>query len=601
MISAGKGYMFLIVDNFHLPNQEKQMNIRNFAIKFLAISALILSGCGAGGSPDGDPVTGSPDIRYNQTGYYPAAPKEFAVVNSEETGFEILDNTDDSVVHTGTLSDNQYWSDSGENVKQGDFTSFQTPGTWKIRVGEMVTGPFIIGDNILEPVTRDLLKFFYFQRASMAITAANGGVYARSAGHADTAADYHSTTGKSGSRNVPGGWYDAGDYGKYIVNGGISIATLMGLYEAAGDVAGDSALNIPESGNGRSDLLDEMKYELDWFKTMQDTDGGVFFKVAAITWANAWCMPSEDPNTRYVIGKSTSAALNFAAVMAQASRVFAAYDAAWAADCETRAINAWNWAVDNPSMAGPQDSQDSANGGSGAYGDGDYSDEFIWAACELWLATGDAEYSDYIDSNMGGYTLSGPAYWGGMKNLGLFSLAIAGSGTRQTSARNAITGFADTILDRIEEHPYAIPMQTSDFGWGSNGGLGNYGVILAYAWIISGDTAYLQGTARLANYLLGKNATGYGFITGYGHQKIMYPHHRPSATDGIADPVPGMVAGGPNPGQNDAGANVSYPSDLPATSFVDDTDSYASNEVTINWNAPAYFMFAVMEKDKSSF
>lgn len=561
---------------------------------------LLLVGCSSASGGSSEPVGGEA-LHYNQVGYYVTAPKEFSVINSAATSFDIIDSGD-AVVQSGTLTDAVYWSDAGENVKTGDFTSLQTAGTYRIKVGTMLSSEFSIGDSVLTPVGAALEKFYYYQRASFALTAdCADAPYARASGHPDTAASYHSTSGKTGgTRDVHGGWYDAGDYGKYIVNGGISVATLMGLYEAAGDVTGDDALNIPESSNGKSDLLDEIKYETDWFKTMQDTDGGVFFKVAATTWANAWCMPASDPNTRYVIGKSTTSTLNFAAVMAQASRVFASYDSAYAADCSARAINAWTWAKSHAAFAGP--TTGGANDGSGAYGDSTYTDEFNWAACELYLATGTAEYKTYLDGHLGGYSIGSAADWANVRNLGIYSLAIKGTGAYKTGAVAGITGFADALLGRMASHPSDIPMQTADFNWGSNGGLANYGVILAYAYTVSNDAKYLRGASKVADYLLGKNATGYCFVSGFGSTRVMHPHHRVSANDNVVDPVPGMLSGGPNVDQNDLSSGlVTYPSNLPALCYTDDSDSYASNEVTINWNAPAAFVFYVLEKNKASF
>lgn len=549
--------------------------------------------------PPVPPITdGAPEIRYNQSGYLTTAPKVFVVTNSEATTFDIIDASNGSVVKTGALVDKGYWTDAEQTVRAGDFSTLTAAGSYKIRVGTLESASFSINTTTAGTLARDLLRFYYYQRASMGIAASYAEGYSRAAGHADTSLARHSTSGTTtGTWSAPGGWYDAGDYGKYIVNGGIATATLMGLYDLDSGAVGDGN-NIPESGNGKSDLLDELKYELDWFKSMQDTDGGVFFKVAAITWNNGWCMPADDPNARYLIGKSTGSTLNFAAVMAQASRVFASYDASWAADCLTRAESAWAWATSHASVAAP--TADSANGGSGGYGDGSYDDEFLWAASELWIASSKTTYQDYVTSHIGSWSIYAIAGWGDTRTLGILSLAQKGSGTIGTSAKAAVKAFADTLLARIGGHPYGIPMQSSDFVWGSNGVIGNYGVILAYAWKQTGDAKYLRGIAQIADYLLGKNATGSSFVTGHGSKTPMNPHHRISSTDGPAAPVPGMVVGGPNPGQEDKGSSVTYPSVLPARSYVDDTDSYASNEEAINWNAPAVLMLYILDRGKGS-
>lgn len=91
---------------------------------------------------------------------------------------------------------------------------------------------------------------------------------------------------------------------------------------------------------------------------------------------------------------------------------------------------------------------------------------------------------------------------------------------------------------------------------------------------------------------MGRNGTSYAFVTGYGDKTPMNPHHRPSGADGVEAPVPGLIAGGPNPGQQDG---CSYPSDIPDQSYVDDYCSYASNEIAINWNAPLVYLGNALE------
>ena len=126
----------------------------------------------------------------------------------------------------------------------------------------------------------------------------------------------------------PGGWYDAGDYGKYVVNGALSTGQMLLLCTLYPQAVTDQALHIPESGNGISDLLDELKYELDWLLTMQDEDGGVFHKLTAKNFSG-FVSPEAYDLDRYVIGKGTAASLDFAAVLAQAARLLAPTNEFW--------------------------------------------------------------------------------------------------------------------------------------------------------------------------------------------------------------------------------------------------------------------------------
>ncbi|HVX49458.1 MAG TPA: glycoside hydrolase family 9 protein, partial [Chitinophagaceae bacterium] len=120
----------------------------------------------------------------------------------------------------------------------------------------------------------------------------------------------------------------------------------------------------------------------------------------------------------------------------------------------------------------------------------------------------------------------------------------------------------------------------------------NQGIALVNAYLISGDKKYLAGAISNIDYLLGRNATGYCFVTGFGTKSTMHPHHRQSIADGVAAPVPGLLAAGPNPGKQDGTA---YPLSEPETAYNDNEKAYASNEIAINWNAPAVYLVNALE------
>jgi endoglucanase len=443
-----------------------------------------------------------------------------------------------------------------------------------------------------EELARFLTKSYYYQRASQELYARYAGQWSRQAGHADTRVAFHPSSGHTeGFLSSPGGWYDAGDYNKYIVNAGISVGQLLMAYWAAPEIFIDGTLDIPESGNGQNDLLDEVKYELDWMKTMQDSDGGVFFKITSKEFCGM-VMPEDDDLPRWVVGKSTTSALDFAAVMAMASRVYATYNAGYAADCLSRAERAWDWAVRNPAIpySNPSDIH------TGEYGDNRLSDEFFWAAVELAIATdGKEEYKTYVQQHFGDYSTVTEPSWGFVAPLGVMTLAFAPDvcGVK-FRASEAIVDFGRNSLRQIEQSPDGMPY--INFNWGSNSGVANTGVLIMSAYRLTGDKAFLKGGKAISDYLLGKNATGYCFITGVegiGTKTAMNPHHRPSVADGIAEPVPGFLVGGPNGARDDERTGVVYPDHRPEMCYVDVTESYASNEVAINWNAPAILFYAL--------
>ncbi len=525
-------------------------------------------------------------IRINQLGYYPAANKFAIVANSNATTFELVNAADSIVEFSGDMGQRTYWKDATDSVKLCNFSDFTKPGNYFIRIpGFGDSYIFSISDTILRKAAYASLKSFYYQRSSYELTTPYAGIWARKAGHPDTQCILHSSTGKSGKIASPGGWYDAGDYGKYVINAGISVATLLSFYENFNNFFEDASIHIPESGNGQNDLLDEVKFELDWLKTMQDDDGGVFFKLTTLAFSG-FVMPDADKADRYVIGKTTASALDFAAMMAMAGRIYTSYDSVYAADCVTRAENAWTWAKAHPAIYFKNPSDVS----TGEYGDKNVSDEFIWAAAELFITTKGDEYKTYLEGKSGSLKYQNAPGWPSVQPLAALSLATRENGLSEsllTTIRNSVTSTASNWLNQIAASPSRIPQFS--FGWGSNSQIANQGVGMLYAYLITKDEKYIKGAAECADYLLGKNATGYSFESAYGYKTPMNFHHRPSYADGVVQPIPGFVSGGPNPGQEDG---QKYPFDAPAKSFVDVMGSYASNEVCINWNSPMTALFA---------
>lgn len=529
------------------------------------------------------------NIRLNQLGYYPQANKVAIVKQTQATSFDVVKLPDSSVVYHSNLSTVMYDSDSGDSVRWANFTPVTSEGQYCLRLSTGETSlSFRISAQVLREVAYASLRSYYYQRCSYELTQPYAGIWTRKEGHPDTAVIYHASTGRSGISASPGGWYDAGDYGKYTVNAGISVANLLQLYELIPAYFADSTASIPESGNGVNDLLDEVRYELDWLATMQDTDGGVFHKVTTANFSG-FIMPNEDVAERYFIGKGTAATLDFAAMMAMAGRIYRPFDSAFANRCVVMAQKAWQWATNHPNVAfkNPSDIH------TGEYGDSNFSDEFIWAAAELLITTNDSSYAQYLQSKSSAMQSYSTPGWPNVAGLGQQSLATIPNpldSTLLAKIKSAILSRCKTLKNEINTGAYRI--SRTGFFWGSNGAYAQAGVTLVYGYFLSSDSSYLQTAAELADYLLGKNATGYSFFTYYGAIPVMNPHHRPSYADKIIMPIPGFLSGGPNPGRQD---NVQYAYQQPAKSFTDVMESYASNEVAINWNAPATFLLAALD------
>jgi len=553
----------------------------------LAIIAAVLSSC----STDiPDPVPDSKEhIRFNQVGYYPKAVKEFVVADYEATSFMIL-NDKGKKVFEGKLVDKGTWDVSGEKILQGDFSRLSKAGAFTIQLNTGITSaPFKIVPGVYEEALDASIKSFYFQRASMAIEEQYGGIYQRASGHPDDQCLFHNSTGKEeGTLSSPGGWYDAGDYGKYVVNAAITVGQMLNLLEMLPEAIPGDALNIPESGNGIRDLLDEIRYELDWVATMQDEDGGVFHKLTALNFGG-FIMPEEYDLDRYIIGKGTASSLNFAAVMALASRVYAEVDPDFSSKALESAERAWDWAIENDSIPfrNPEDVF------TGQYGDVQFSDDFYWAAAELYVSTGKENYLEALKIYDQEYRHQITNSWTFfIRNMGFHTLLINDPDLDPTLKEKHLA-LSDEILTKMESIPYGISID--HFEWGSNSDVLNQAMILCIAHHLSGEQKYLDGAIRNADYIFGKNATGYSFLTGFGSKQVMNPHHRPSGADAIDEPVPGFILGGSNMHKQDR-QEVNYASDYPAKAFEDVEPSFASNEVCLNWNAPAVFVLGYLEE-----
>lgn len=553
-------------------------------------------------------LAGQEAIRVNQIGFYPKGPKFAVAVSATSDVFYLTTPEQADTVFTGALGTARTWPHSGESVKLMDFTAFEQTGVYTLVVpGLGQSRPFSIGDYVHQDLSAAAIKGFYFQRASTALSAQYAGKWSRSAGHPDTQVWVHASAATAARPentiiSSPKGWYDAGDYNKYIVNSGISAYTLLAAYEHFPEYYRELDLNIPESGNNIPDILDEALWNITWMLTMQDpNDGGVYHKLTEASFSGM-VMPNQATARRYVVQKSTAAALDFAAVMAQAGRVFQEYESempGFSQSCLDAALSAWRWARKNPNVRYNQGALNAAYNpdiNTGEYGDGTFTDEFRWAAAELFITTKADSFLAVHNPLSGSF---GVPAWPNVNTLGLYSLvfhrAELGNDIDTTAAVSALRGLAARLRSQVAASAYHVVMGESngDFVWGSNAVAANQGMALIQAYKLTGDATFLDAAIQNLDYLLGRNATGYCFVTGLGGKSPMHPHHRPSEADGVVDPVPGLLAGGPNPGRQDGCPG--YIGTERARSYVDALCSYASNEIAINWNAPLAYLAGAIE------
>ncbi|GAB4001791.1 glycoside hydrolase family 9 protein [Spirosoma daeguense] len=556
-------------------------------------------------------------IRLNQIGFYPKSTKiAVLVVDSGSTAqpktFQIATSDRKKIVFTGKLGETRK-AGSGKTTRLADFSAFQKSGTYVVTIPEIGQSySFRIEPNIHRNVAIGALRGFYYQRVSTELPEKYAGKWHRPAGHPDTHVLIHpsaaSATRPAGTTiSSPRGWYDAGDYNKYIVNSGITVATLLSLYEDHPAYFTTFSTNIPETGNAIPDLLDEVLWNLRWMHTMQDpADGGVYHKLTNARF-DGMVMPHKATNDRYVVQKSVTAALDFAAVMAQASRVLRAFnkDLPDLADsCQTAAVKAWQWAKQHPDALYRQNemnTQFDPDVVTGDYGDRSANDEWIWAAAELYTTTKEDKY--LADTKLIPDEKMPLPSWNQVRLLGYYTLARFADQLTPASKKDVdqikkqLVEFSNKLLDGVDKQPYGTVMgcSASDYIWGSSSVAANQGIALLQAYRLTKDARYLQRAIGNLDYLLGRNATGYCFLTDFGHRQVMHPHHRPSEADNVAEPVPGLLSGGPNGNAPRQDKCPGYRATSPDETFIDATCSYASNEIAINWNAPMVYLAAALE------
>lgn len=569
----------------------------------LLILVIIMAGFTGVVNPDANykyalAVDNQERILVNQLGFFPESPKK-ALIRLESKKFEVRNVKNGKVVFTGVTKPLKYYIFSGDSVGVADFSEFLNPGFYQICLNNnSICSPvFEIRNSVYANLSKAAIKALYLNRSGMDITEEYAGKWAHAGGHPDTQVFIHASAASakrlSGTTiSSPGGWYDAGDYNKYIVNSAISTYTLILFSELFPDYCQGLNLNIPESRNDIPDVTDELLYNLKWMLTMQDPeDGGVYHKLTEKAFCD-FIMPDLAKEPRFVVLKSTSASLDFASTMAAASRLLKKSKNpelnALASTCLVAAKKAFSWAKTNPNIyyKNPEDIK------TGQYDDTSLSDELFWATAELGLAEHNEALLKSLDFTS--YKAVVPS-WDQVGMLATISMAVnseTGMSDLVKQSKNVILLYVDSLINIAVESPYLIGLQ--EFRWGSNSDVANQALLKIIAFNVSGEKKYLTSVQNDLDYLLGRNATGYCFVSGFGTKQVKHIHHRPSGADGVDEPYPGFLVGGPNTVVLNDCPEVKR-SLFPAKSFTDSQCSYSTNEIAINWNAPLFFLTGAMD------
>lgn len=541
-------------------------------------------------------------IKVNQVGYLTHESK-IATIEPEAKAksFLIRDQEGKTVWRTkhATTKKSPFSSKIRQEI---DFSSITKPGRYTLVAGRHQQS-FIISSDPYTEALKASIKGYYYQRSGESLERKYAGEYTRPAAHLDTHIMVHPTaaTTKRPAGTIissPKGWYDAGDYNKYIVNSGFTLGLILQSYQLHQDRFNSLNLQIPESDNKIPDILDEMMYNLEWMLTMQDpTDGGVYHKLTTPNF-EGFVMPEDCKQQRYVVQKTTTAALDFAASMALAARIYQKFPEfqCFCQQAIESAEKAYAWAVKHPTVYYDQDGNNkkfSPAIHTGGYGDNHTEDEFFWAATELYFTTSETSYLEQAKQFVPD-EFSIPS-WGNVAGLGIFQWVNQELLGTPDAGKLPMKEIKESLKKKCDEDIQELATSSfhsifgnsaQDFHWGSNSEscLGR-GIAQMYEYALTKDSKYRQAALSTLDYFFGRNATGYCYLTGFGTQKVMNIHHRISAADNIKEPVPGLVAGGANKGQEDAEFVPAYTSNIPDESYQDNVGSYASNEIAINWNA----------------
>ncbi|MBP5179557.1 MAG: glycoside hydrolase family 9 protein [Lachnospiraceae bacterium] len=574
-------------------------------------------------------------IRVNMMGYLPGLSKNVVVLSDDD--LTVFDDKGYEVRSFKNL--NLKFDDaSGDSVASIDLGDLPE-GKYLLKSGD-TERKISVQKKAYSDVTNALIKGLYYQRCGCALEEKYAGIYTHAACHTAPAIEWDdsimhvSENGvcfKEGAeplkKTVIGGWHDAGDYGKYVGPGAVTVAHMLYAYLLFPDGCSD-ALNIPETGNGTPDILNEARWELEWILKMQKDDGSFYHKLTKARFA-PFIMPEDDKEQEYLIPVSHCATEAAIAALALASRVYEKFDKDFSEKMLEAALKGWKWVEANPEFK-PYIQPEGVR--TGYYGDWNDKDERFWAACELYAATSDTKYKaaaekiykdaknpELIKKEMENNPyfermkkwnpdfkppvgLNVTQYgWADVAGLGalccLFEIGKNGNGTAAGEVlgeelKKDFLEKSKEALNLVKISGYGTANEHDKYVWGSILTIMSNAMTMIVDWKLTGNTEMRDAALNQLNYALGLNALDISFITGFGERRVMNPHHRPSGADGIEEPVPGLISGGPNSGMNYPETKEKLKGTAPAKCYLDELPSADTNEIAIYWNSPAIFVAA---------
>ena len=513
------------------------------------------------------------NIFINQIGYLPKDKKLAFLTQAAQNQnctFELCEINSKKVVFTGKIlaknDDGSKYVDSavGEEIFTADFSEFSQEGKYFIKIGNQESFPFEIKSQVYKNLYYSVLNYFNLSRCGQNFC------------HTADAEIY----GTNETKNVQGGWHDAGDYGRYIVPTAKTIMDLLMAYDSSKNFFTDF------------DILKEIRFALEWMLKMQREDGAVYHKVSCYHFC-AFIKPEDEKDKLVISPISTAATADFAGSLAFASKYYQKEDKEFAKKLLDAALKAQEYLNhhDDEIFINPPEIT------TGSYGDRNVSDERYFALCALWEVTENPDYlkkaleirKNEIENNRFWHEGFG---WGLMAGFGTEILI---NNSQKIDDKEVVQTLKDAIIQSADKsletaNKSAFLYASKFYGWGSNGAVCDQAHVLMLAYKITGKIEYKTIAKAQLDHVLGCNPLNFCYVTGWGAKSPEHPHHRPSgATKQV---MPGMLVGGPCAGLNDEYARI-YLANLPALKcYADAEPSYSTNEIAIYWNSALVYVLS---------
>lgn len=546
-------------------------------------------------------------VRLNSVGFVPELAK-FATITAPEAmddgvAFFVKRSAGGETVFEGVTGPSAYNGATAENLWIADFSAFSEEGEYFLDVPDIGrSARFRIANDAYAELYRLLMTGMYLWRCGSPTgvrATYDGETYSHAACHLSDGVIHSTGRNKDGA----GGWHDAGDYNKYVVNSGVAVGMMLKAWEHFRPVI--ERVDLPQTPQSGSlpKFLSEVKWNLDWVAKMQFDDFTVSHKLTTINFGGMNTLPNTETATRYFTPYSTAATASFVAMLAQARRVYTEFDSTFARLVTNQAIRSYNYLQDNPGNVNMTGQWTTFM--TGEYRTSSDRDDRLWAAAELWESTGQERFLRDFEERargMGGSVVNIFFDWDNVQNLAAVTYALSGREGRDPELLQAVRDLIIAGADQIAGFG-ASNAHGRTFGsyyWGTNGIVARNTLLLYAARRLTGDAKYADAAQNALSYLLGRNYYGRSFVTGIGHNPPKNPHCRRSVATGKT--WPGYLIGGPHNNKDECTATRTtdctpphrYSCSLAEPCWFDDIGDYWTNEIAINWNTAMIYAAAAL-------